>query len=122
MAVGGGNDHNAGAGGGANGGAGGIGGENDESVFSCPGNEGFAGVSMDNTALTNKLFLGAGGGAGHGNNTNGTDGGDGGGLVIIITNLIDGNGFSIISNGESVTDWAWGDGAGGGWCRWFGDN
>jgi hypothetical protein len=111
---GGGNDHNAGAGGGANGGAGGIGGENDESVFSCPGNEGFAGVSMDNTALTNKLFLGAGGGAGHGNNTNGTDGGDGGGLVIIITNLIDGNGFSIISNGESVTDWAWGDGAGGG--------
>jgi hypothetical protein len=111
---GGGNDHNAGAGGGANGGAGGIGGENDESVFSCPGNEGFAGVSMDNTALTNKLFLGAGGGAGHGNNTNGTDGGDGGGLVIIIANLINGNGFSIISNGESVTDWAWGDGAGGG--------
>ena len=111
---GGGNDHNAGAGGGANGAAGGIGGENDEPVFSCPGNEGLAAIALDNTAVANKIFLGGGGGAGHGNNTNGTNGGDGGGIVILIADNIDGNGFDIISNGETVTDWAWGDGAGGG--------
>ena len=111
---GGGNDHNAGAGGGGNGAAGGIGGENDEPVFSCPGSEGFAGISVDNTALSNKIFAGAGGGAGHGNNNNASDGGDGGGIVIIVANQINGNGYSIISNGLSVTDLAWGDGAGGG--------
>ncbi|MBP9221112.1 MAG: T9SS type A sorting domain-containing protein [Chitinophagales bacterium] len=111
---GGGNDHNAGAAGGSNGAAGGLGGENDESAFSCPGSPGFAGVLLDQTMATDKIFLGGGGGAGHGNNNNGTDGGNGGGIVIIHANSIDGNNFSIISNGELVPDLAWGDGAGGG--------
>ncbi len=111
---GGGNDHNAGAAGGSNGAAGGLGGENDESAFSCPGSPGFAGLSLDQTMATDKIFLGGGGGAGHGNNNNGTDGGNGGGIVIIYANSIDGNNFSIISNGELVPDLAWGDGAGGG--------
>ncbi len=111
---GGGNDHNAGAGGGANGTAGGIGGENDESLFSCPGSEGFAAIALDVSMVADKLFLGGGGGAGHGNNNNGTDGGDGGGLVLLIADQIIGNGYQIISNGVTVTGLAWGDGAGGG--------
>jgi len=111
---GGGNDHNAGAGGGSNGTAGGIGGENDESFFSCPGSPGIAGIALDVTLVSDKLFLGGGGGAGHGNNTNGTSGGDGGGLVLIIANTINGNDFTIINNGAGVPDLAWGDGAGGG--------
>lgn len=111
---GGGNDHNAGAAGGSNGAAGGMGGENDESAFSCPGSPGFGGAALDQTMATDKIFLGGGGGAGHGNNNNGTDGGNGGGIVIIVANSIDGNNFSIISNGALVPDLAWGDGAGGG--------
>jgi len=111
---GGGNDHNGGAGGGGNGAAGGVGGENDEPVFSCPGSPGIAALAVDNTMLADKIFIGSGGGAGHGNNTNATNGGDGGGIVIIIANQLTGNGYSIISNGESVIDLAWGDGAGGG--------
>ncbi len=111
---GGGNDHNGGAGGGGNGAAGGVGGENDEPVFSCPGSPGIAALAVDNTMAADKIFVGSGGGAGHGNNNNGTDGGDGGGIVIIIANQLIGNGYSIISNGASVTDLAWGDGGGGG--------
>ncbi len=111
---GGGNDHNAGAAGGSNGAAGGMGGENDEGAFSCPGSPGFAGISLDQTMITDKIFLGGGGGAGHGNNNSGTDGGNGGGIVMIYANSIDGNNFSIISNGDLVADLAWGDGAGGG--------
>lgn len=111
---GGGNDHNGGAGGGSLGSSGGNGGENDESFFSCPGSQGLSAIALDMTLASDKLFLGGGGGAGHGNNTNGTSGGDGGGLVIIIANQIIGEGHAIISNGMSVTDLAWGDGAGGG--------
>ncbi len=111
---GGGNDHNGGAGGGSLGSAGGSGGENDESFFSCPGSQGLPAIALDMTMVSDKLFLGGGGGAGHGNNTNGTSGGDGGGLVIITANQIIGDGHSIISNGQTVSDLAWGDGAGGG--------
>lgn len=111
---GGGNDHNGGAGGGGNGAAGGIGGENDEPFFSCPGSPGLAALGVDNTLVADKIFIGSGGGAGHGNNTNGTGGGDGGGIIIIIANQLIGNGYSMLSNGESVTALAWGDGAGGG--------
>lgn len=111
---GGGNDHNGGAGGGSLGSTGGSGGENDESFFSCPGSQGLPAIALDMTMGSDKLFLGGGGGAGHGNNTNGTSGGDGGGLVIITANQIIGDGHSIISNGQTVSDLAWGDGAGGG--------
>lgn len=111
---GGGNDHNGGAAGGSNGAAGGMGGENDEGAFSCPGSPGFAGAALDQTMAADKIFLGGGGGAGHGNNSNGTDGGNGGGIIIIVANSIDGNNFTIVSNGNTVTDLAWGDGAGGG--------
>lgn len=111
---GGGNDHNAGAGGGGNGANGGIAGENDEAMFSCPGSPGLAGIGLDQTMASDKIFLGGGGGAGHGNNTNGTDGGNGGGIIIIKANQIIGNSQSIISNGITVADLAWGDGAGGG--------
>ncbi len=111
---GGGNDHNAGAGGGGNGANGGVAGENDEPMFSCPGSPGLGGIALDQTMATDKIFLGGGGGAGHGNNTNGTDGGNGGGIIIIRANQIIGNTHSIISNGATVTDLAWGDGAGGG--------
>lgn len=111
---GGGNDHNGGAGGGSLGNTGGGGGENDESFFSCPGSQGLAAIALDVTMASDKLFLGGGGGAGHGNNTNGTSGGDGGGIVIISANQIIGDGHSILCNGNTVSDLAWGDGAGGG--------
>lgn len=111
---GGGNDHNAGAGGGGNGANGGVAGENDEPMFSCPGSPGLAGIGLDQTMASDKIFLGGGGGAGHGNNNHGTDGGNGGGIVIIKANQIIGNAHAVISNGITVSDLAWGDGAGGG--------
>ncbi len=111
---GGGNDHNAGGGGGCMAVAAGVGGENDETLFSCPGSPGQAGIALDNSDLSNKIYMGGGGGSGHGNNFNSTDGGNGGGIIIIKANEIIGSLDSILSNGNSVTDLAWGDGAGGG--------
>lgn len=111
---GGGNDHNGGAGGGSNGAAGGKGGKNDESLFSCPGDGAVAAVALDQSLVSDRIYAGGGGGAGHGNNHHASDGGNGGGIVIIRVNNIAGNGYSIISNGGSVTDLAYGDGAGGG--------
>lgn len=111
---GGGNDHNAGGGGGSMGGAGGVGGEREESFFSCPGpGVGQAGVVPDNSNTQNRLYLGGGGGAGHGNNGNGQAGGNGGGIIFLQANTIEGNGFSIKSNGGSPVS-ANGDGGGGG--------
>lgn len=110
---GGGNDHNAGGGGGASAGAGGRGGNNDEpSFFGCDGEyPGIGGKILP--AETDRAFLGGGGGGGHENNDVGTDGARGGGIVLLIADAIEGNGFTIRSNGLEALD-ATGDGAGGG--------
>ena len=108
---GGGNDVNTGAGGGGNAGDGGHGGNN---FYAPPFLWGDKGKSLDHSATANKLFLGGGGGGGHQNNSVGTDGTDGGGVIIIRTPTLNGNGFNIISKGLDVTGTSTIDGAGGG--------
>ncbi|HAE12648.1 MAG: T9SS type A sorting domain-containing protein [Chitinophagales bacterium] len=111
---GGGNDHNAGGGGGTLGGEGGEGGERDVDLFSCPGpGTGRPGVLPDHSNAENRIWLGGGGGAGHGNNGFAKAGGHGGGIIFLQVNSLDGNGFSIRSNGGSPAS-ANGDGGGGG--------
>lgn len=110
---GGGNDHNSGGAGGANVSAGGLGGDNGETgVFNCKGiHHGIGGKAQTST---NKIYLGGGGGAGHGNNNVGTSGENGGGIIIIIASSINGNGFSILSEGNDAAQTTAGDAAGGG--------
>lgn len=111
---GGGNDHNSGGGGGGNIAAGGIGGENqDPGGFNCHGY--FPGIGGRGLTSNNaRLFMGGGGGAGHSNSIPWpTDGGDGGGIVIIVSDQINGNTDSILGYGTNAI-MAHGDGAGGG--------
>lgn len=117
---GGGNDHNAGGAGGANYGAGGIGGTaSAPSCFFgpyCRGNyPGEASVDLSTYYnSSDKLFLGGGGGAGHANNLAGMDGKAGGGIIIILADTINGQGYSISSVGLDATTYNDGDGQGGG--------
>lgn len=110
------NDHNGGGGGGANATAGGLGGERiPNSAFTCkctaPG-EGGKANSYSNSI--NKIFLGGGGGSGHENNAGeGTSGVNGGGIVIIKSNGLSGNGQWINANGAPGPNASF-DGAGGG--------
>jgi gliding motility-associated-like protein len=62
-----------------------------------------------------RVFMGGGGGSGTQTGALvATRGGNGGGIIIILSETIVGNGFSIKSNGESVTGMATAGGAGGG--------
>ncbi|GJM34193.1 MAG: hypothetical protein DHS20C18_31940 [Saprospiraceae bacterium] len=112
---GGGNKHNTGGGGGGNFTAGGKGGKE---LQSCIPNDngGLGGRSLETGILDGKLFLGGGGGCGDDNNLAGTVGVDGGGVLLLHTTTLEGNGFSIIANGESQLTPGTGiaDGAGGG--------
>jgi hypothetical protein len=115
---GGGNDHNAGGGGGGNYALGGEGGERHNFTgFFCTGtNEGLGGKALSAlgySALNNRAFMGGGGGAGNGNNNEGESGGPGGGMILIMANAIEGNGFTLRSNGEQPGN-AGSDGGGGG--------
>jgi Secretion system C-terminal sorting domain len=125
---GGGNDHNAGGGGGSNYGAGGIGSRTQACAGGgCTGQHaGIGGLTLNTyyTGAENRIFLGGGGGAGNfadnsaqpacaGANTCPT-GGEGAGIVIIHAGTMDGNGFSILANGQSVTSVGQGNGLGGG--------
>lgn len=110
---GGGNDHNAGGAGGSNISGGGIGGNNGETgFFNCKGVHGGVGGLLQGS--TNRIFLGGGGGAGHGNNNLGEDGADGGGIVILMSNVIIGNGNTINVDGSDALQTQGGDGGGGG--------
>ncbi len=110
---GGGNDHNSGGGGGGNLSFGGIGGENDDpGLFNCKGYyPGLGGRGLASDGY--RLFLGGGGGAGHSNSMWVTHGGNGGGIAIIISDDITGNGETIFGYGTNAPE-AHGDGAGGG--------
>ncbi|UOQ66387.1 T9SS type A sorting domain-containing protein [Hymenobacter volaticus] len=117
-AGGGGNNNvdNAGGGGGANGGAGGRGGNNFFSNQPIGGEPG-AGFSVVNS---NRLVLGGGGGAGTTNNGTGTpangfasSGRAGGGIAILRTGSVTGNG-SILANGAAANSNVADDGSGGG--------
>jgi hypothetical protein len=62
-----------------------------------------------------RVSMGGGGGSSTEDGTSAaTDGGDGGGIVIILADTIQGNGNSIISNGQTVTGVAMAGGGGGG--------
>ncbi|WP_394767240.1 PKD domain-containing protein [Ferruginibacter sp.] len=102
---GGGNGHNSGGGGGSNSGSGGLGGYQLEACGNSPfDNRGFGGKPLDLNNITNKIFLGGGGGSGHTDNVGGINmnGGNGGGMAIIITNSLTNNGYKIISNGTDA--------------------
>jgi PKD repeat protein len=110
---GGGNDHNSGGGGGANITNGGIGGKQGTSGFGCDGDyPGRGGKACPDDQ--GRVYLGGGGGAGHFDDDGaGSSGGNGGGIAFILADVIQGNGFSVIANGEKPVN-ANGDGAGGG--------
>lgn len=92
---GGGNDRQTGGGGGSNNVNGGMGGQLiNPAAGLCGGTyPGFGGWSLDYNNVTNKIWMGGGGGAGSSNIGTGTQGGNGGGLIMIIANNIEGNGF-----------------------------
>ncbi len=115
-AGGGGNIHTTGGGGVANFGCGGDGGwgypinsSGDEKLIF-----GIGGYPLLYSNAENKIFMGGGGGAGHEHFGNGTSGANGGGIVIISSKAIAGNGHSIFARGNnSASGGAYGDGVGG---------
>lgn len=114
---GGGNNHNGGAGGGSNFGIGGGGGERIPlGTFNCNAPPGLPSISLNAGYNSNKIFLGGGGGAGHGNNEGiaGENGGNGGGIIFINAHEIISDGQSIRSYGQSVIEGSTDGGAGGG--------
>lgn len=110
---GGGNDHNTGGGGGGNLSNGGMGGENqDPGTFTCHGYyPGINGRALSSAG--EKIFLGGGGGAGHSNNIGTSQGVNGAAMVIIISDDVAGNNYSILNFGLDAPTSS-GDGAGGG--------
>lgn len=116
---GGGNDSDAGGGGGSNIVAGGQGGARVTiNAGDCPGDDpGLGGYALPFDAADPRLFMGGGGGAGDWNDNDGETGGHGGGIIIILADNIDGNGFGVFANGlkalQSRLDGGAGGGAGG---------
>jgi len=125
---GGGLDHNSGGGGAGNGGQGGFGGYQYDGCGNTPpfDNRGIGGKPLSYSVASNKIYLGGGGGAGHCNQLAGINqnGGNGGGIVIIQTDKLIPNSYSILSNGikaiectssipNNCNDGAGGGGAGG---------
>ncbi|MBK6823914.1 MAG: gliding motility-associated C-terminal domain-containing protein [Saprospiraceae bacterium] len=106
-AGGGGNNHNTGGGGGALGGDGGQGGYFDFYPIA-QASHGLGGLKIDYPCSFGKLFMGAGGGAGHSNLqcSAGSSGGNGGGIVIIKTNSLNfqASNLNLNSNGSSSLD------------------
>ncbi|MEO8111869.1 MAG: LamG-like jellyroll fold domain-containing protein, partial [Ginsengibacter sp.] len=102
---GGGNGHNSGGGGGSNGGQGGFGGYQ---LDACGGaaidNRGIGGKNLLYSNVSNKIFLGGGGGSGQTDNMGGSDmnGANGGGIVIIKSPVFNNNGFKINAKGDDV--------------------
>jgi len=115
---GGGNNHNGGGSGGANYGIGGAGGQRVKSSnFTCGSVAGLNSKSLDSEINKGAIFLGGGGGAGHGNNPgfNGEKGENGGGIIFIIADEITGTTRSgIYSNGETGKVNTENEGGGGG--------
>ncbi len=102
-AGGGGNAHNAGGGGGSNAGAGGHGGNQWNDCGTLAENiGGKGGKALANNVTLNKLFLGGGGGMGHGNDQNEYPAGHGGGIIVIQANSLISNGNGIRANGTEA--------------------
>ncbi|MEO7306850.1 MAG: gliding motility-associated C-terminal domain-containing protein [Ferruginibacter sp.] len=100
---GGGSSHNSGGGGGGNGGVGGHGGYQSDSCNAIPfDNGGVGGKSLQYSPAINKIFMGSGGGAGDVDNADqfAPTGGAGGGIIIIITDVLDLYGERVLADGE----------------------
>lgn len=113
---GGGNGYNAGGGGGGNGGEGGHGGyQKNTAGLAMVGGRGGRIVDPEQPDLFVRAWMGGGGGGGHATDsgTGGGNGGAGGGIVLIIADEVEGNGYTIMANGD-VGDDGTADGAGGG--------
>ncbi|HSU28775.1 MAG TPA: LamG-like jellyroll fold domain-containing protein, partial [Chitinophagaceae bacterium] len=103
---GGGLGHNSGGGGGANGGSGGFGGYQLNNCGSSPfDNRGVGGHPLTYNSVTNKVFMGSGGGAGQMDNigTPPMSGGNGGGMILLISNKLIANSHKILANGSNAT-------------------
>jgi hypothetical protein len=114
---GGGNNHNGGGSGGGNYSSGGAGGQRiKESAFLCGSVTGTSSFPLNTGYAQNKIFMGGGGGAGHGNNSgmNGESGLNGAGIVILKVGTLISNGSGILAHGEVSPTNANSDGAGGG--------
>ena len=95
---GGGLGHNSGGGGGGNGGTGGFGGYQLDNCGNSPyDNRGIGGHLLSYNNVTNKIFMGGGGGAGEADNINGMipSGGNGGGIIFLMSNKLISNSFRI---------------------------
>lgn len=113
---GGGNNHNNGGAGGGNYGTGGTGGFRN-GVCCANFQQAVGGKPLSSLGYANstepQIFMGGGGGVGHDNNGDGVSGADGGGIIIIMANVIEGNGNAIRANGDSPAA-VFGDGGSGG--------
>jgi gliding motility-associated-like protein len=103
---GGGLGHNSGGGGGSNGSIGGTGGKEWFQCTPVNNNGGVGGRSLLYNNNINKIFLGGGGGAGQCDNLPGfnSTGGNGGGIIIIQTNFIKANTFTIKADGGGAAE------------------
>jgi gliding motility-associated-like protein len=106
---GGGNGKYSGGGGGANRGVGYEGGLEDAECITAAAAVGQPGISIvdpliDTVSNTGGVFLGGGGGAStYLSGANARPGGNGGGIVLIISDAIEGNGRAITASGDSAT-------------------
>jgi gliding motility-associated-like protein len=116
---GGGNGYHSGGGGGGNFFSGGLGGYEALLCASSPdtiGGRGGKGMGSGLLSGTSPIIT-FGGGGGCSTQKNGfiaSSGGNGGGIIIIIANILIGNNYSIIANGQTVTDTATAGAGGGG--------
>ncbi len=118
---GGGNGKFAGGAGGGNRGGGGTGGYPSEACSDIdPTNlasPGFIDSDLytNVTELKNRIYFGGGGGTGNeGEGRTGTSGGYGGGIIILVTDTLESQNFSLLAAGESVTAVATAGAGGGG--------
>lgn len=65
---------------------------------------GIGGKNLIYDTINKRVFLGGGGGCGHGNNLADKHGGNGGGIILIQSNTIVGNAMSTNANGSNALE------------------
>jgi gliding motility-associated-like protein len=112
---GGGNGLFAGGAGGSNYGQGGDGGRQAESCGLNFPPDAMGGIRGDDYYDDGRIVMGGGGGSGvQSSTTTASKGGDGGGIVIIAAGVLEGNGYSVLADGENILTPATASGGGGG--------
>ena len=110
---GGGNGKFSGGGGGSNYGAGGKGGR-ESNTCDVPSPGGLEGKEITGTGMDGGIFMGGGGGSSTYTSGTPVPGGNGGGIIILVTDTLMGNGYSILADGETPGTATGEAGAGGG--------